>query len=91
MEIVRKTLHDDLSPTLLESIRPHETMLFSPDGIVYDNQFCTWYYIEHLSKRFRGKDKGKGLTRDWKGPAPNVGVEINFTAPVMNALPAMLN
>src|SRR6185312_1966321 len=23
---------------------------------------------EHISKRFSGKDKGKGLTRDWKGP-----------------------
>ena len=62
LEIVRKTLHDNLFSTLLESIRPYETMTFSPDRIVYDNQFCTWYYIEHISKRFSRKDKEKGLT-----------------------------
>src|SRR6185437_9542279 len=91
LEIIRETLHDDLSPTLLESIRPYETMTFSPDRIVYDNQFCTWYYIEHIRNDLVEKIKEKDLPKIGKVPAPNVGVETNCTAPVMNALLAMLS
>jgi len=43
-------------------------MTFSSEGIRYNNQFCTWYYIEYISERFRTKHSGKSLTRDGKGP-----------------------
>jgi len=91
LEIVKQTLHDKLSPSLFNSMRPYERMTFSPDGIEYDKQFCTWYYIEHISKQFGIKDKNKGLVRDWKGPVLNVGVEIISIALVMNVQPAILN
>ena len=37
------------------------------------------------------KIKEKDLPKIEKVPAPNVGVKTNCTAPVMNALPAMLS
>jgi len=81
LKIVKQTLHDKLSPSLLNSMRPYERMTFSPDGIEYDNQFCTWYYIEHISKWFGIKDKNKGLARDWKGPCAQCWCGNNLYSP----------
>ncbi|CAG8760435.1 5153_t:CDS:1, partial [Ambispora leptoticha] len=63
---VLRVLKPDPPTHIIKDIRPYKNIEFTEDWIKYDNQKCTWYYIEHISSRFSQKTKGKHLSRDWK-------------------------
>ena len=57
-------------------------MTFSPNGIFYDRQSCTWYYLEYISNRFNNDNtKGKELARDWKGPCAQYWCRTKMYSP----------
>ncbi|CAG8472197.1 12777_t:CDS:2 [Dentiscutata erythropus] len=65
---VRKLLKPNPPEHTLLGLYPYERVKFTPTGIRYDDQYCTWYYIKHISARLGKKTKGKHWEYDWKGP-----------------------
>jgi len=68
-EDMLNTLQPTLTEELTQYLRPYQNVEFTPEGIHYEGQNCTWYYIEHISARLSQKFNRRAWPRDWKGPA----------------------
>ncbi|CAG8750431.1 3099_t:CDS:2, partial [Dentiscutata erythropus] len=54
---IRNILKPNPPECALYGIYSYEQVEFTPMGIRYDDQYCTWYYIEHISNRLGAKTK----------------------------------